>query len=61
MHFPLGGKLTKKIIFDKSENILNKIKNENYKIIEIHLDLIESNEISLVNEFLFSILIRNFI
>ena len=60
MHFPLGGKLTKKIIYDKLENLLNKIKNENYMNIGIHLDLIETNEISLINEFLFSILITKF-
>ena len=43
-HFPLGGILSKKIIFDKLENLLNKIKLENYKEVAVHLDLTESRE-----------------
>ena len=41
---------------------LKKLKKINfeYKDIAIHLDLIESNETSLINEFLFSFLITKF-
>ena len=59
-HFPLGGILSKKIIFDKLENLLNKIKLENYKDVAVHLDLTESREKSIMNEFLFSFLITKF-
>ena len=59
-HFPLGGILTKEIIFEKLENLLNKIKTENYKDVAIHLDLTESRERSIMNEFLFSFLITKF-
>ena len=52
-HFPLGGILTKNIIYDKLENLLDKIKNKNYKDLAIHLDLTESNETSIINEFFF--------
>ncbi len=60
-HFPLGGILTKNIIFKKLENLLKKIKNYNFKDVSIHLDLTESEEKSIINEFLFSFLITNFI
>ena len=66
-YFQLGGFLEKNIIFKKLSNLLNKIKKENededednYKNIAIHLDLNESNEIDLLNEFLFSFLITKF-
>ena len=59
-HFPLGGILTKDNIFNKLENLLNKIKNENYKDVAIHLDLTESKEKSVLNEFFFSFLITKF-
>ena len=59
-HFPLGGILTKNIIFEKLNNLLNKIKNYNYKDVAIHLDLTESKEKSVINEFLFSFLITKF-
>ena len=59
-HFPLGGILTKDIIFNKLKNLLNIIKNENYKKVAIHLDLTESREKSIMNEFLFSFLITKF-
>jgi len=59
-YFPLGGLLSKNILFNKLKNLLNKIKNEikeeNYKEIAIHLDLTISNEISIINEFLISFL-----
>ena len=47
LHFPLGGILTKNIIFNKLENLLNgvngineilKSENIDYKDIAIHLD-----------------------
>ena len=61
-HFPLGGVLTKKIIYEKILHLFKKIKKDNfeYKDIAIHLDLIESDETSLINEFLFSFLITKF-
>ena len=61
-HFPLGGVLTKKVIYEKILHLFKKIKKDNfeYKDIAIHLDLIESDETSLINEFLFSFLITKF-
>ena len=65
-HFPLGGILTKSIIFDKLDRLLNEINNEinnnnrKYQDIAIHLDLTESKEISIINEFFFSFLITRF-
>ena len=65
-HFPLGGILTKKTIFDKLEKLLNGIKiqiennNKKYEDIAIHLDLIESEETSILNEFFLSFLITRF-
>ena len=68
-HFPLGGILNKNIIFDKLENLLNgengineKLKSENktYKDISIHLDLTDSKETSIINEFFFAFLITKF-
>ena len=62
LHFPLGGILTKKIIFDKLKNLLNKIKENKYKYenVAIHLDLTESEEKSILNEFFFSFLVTKF-
>ena len=76
-YFPLGGKLTKNIIYEKLSSLLEKIKielktkNNNgiginlekeliYNNIAIHLDLYETQDISLINEFLFSFLITKF-
>ena len=61
-HFPLGGILTKEVIYKKLSELLNKLKNEKdeYKNIAIHLDLTESQETSIINEFLFSFLITKF-
>ena len=62
-YFPLGGILSKKIIYEKLLSLLKKIKEEEREKIEevaIHLDLKETNEISIINEFLFSFLITKF-
>ena len=59
-HFPLGGIVSKSIIYDKLYKLMKKIKNENYKEIAIHLDLTESKEKSIINEFFFSFLITKF-
>ena len=65
-HFPLGGILSKSIIFEKLDNLLNKIEhfnkenNTGFQNIAIHLDLIESEETSIINEFFFSFLITKF-
>ena len=61
-HFPLGGILTKEVIYKKLSELLNKLKNDkyDYKSIAIHLDLTESEETSIINEFLFSFLITKF-
>ena len=61
-HFPLGGILTKEVIYKKLYELLNKLKNDkyDYKNIAIHLDLTESEETSIINEFLFSFLITKF-
>ena len=68
-HLPLGGILTKKIISLKLNNLIKKIKEEikedNLNDIigikyAIHLDLTETEETSILNEFLFSLLITKF-
>ena len=82
-HFPLGGKLTKNIIYQKILDLFEKIgvrtdtekeenseddnnENENdkeylkFENVAIHLDIVESKEIDLINEFLFSFLITKF-
>ena len=51
-HFPLGGILSKKVIFQKLSNLLRKITKENknnYHEVAIHLDLIESKETTIIN------------
>ena len=85
-HFPLGGRLTKKVIYEKLSDLLKRIKkdakikkeeenkknkinkkeddddevNLNYDNVAIHLDLIETEDTSLINEFLLSFLITKF-
>ena len=68
-YFPLGGKLTKNVIYQNLYELFKKIKIEgNRNDIEysefnntaIHLDLLETKEITLINEFLFSFLITKF-
>ena len=57
-HLSLGGKLSKNIIFKKVEKILNKVKD--VKKTSIHLDLYETKDISILNEFLFSFCFTKF-
>ena len=70
-HFPLGGMLTKTTIYEKLFKLLKRIKkdlkikkeeeeNLPYNNVSIHLDIIESEETSLINEFLFSFLVSKF-
>ena len=62
-YFPLGGILNKNIIYEKLFKLIKKLNKEykdNYEKIAIHLDLKESKEISIINEFLFSFLITKF-
>ena len=61
-HFPLGGILTKYIIFEKLKDLLDKINKHKYKYenVAIHLDLTESEEKSILNEFFFSLLVTKF-
>ena len=82
--FPLGGKLTKNVIYQKISNLFKKIKKDaknmkkevtqkdkndkdkkdeeysEFNNVAIHLDLIETKETSLINEFLFLFLITKF-
>ena len=59
-YFNLGGKLNKNNIYDKLINLLNEIKLYKNEEIAIHLDLFETGEIDIMNEFLFSFLITKF-
>ena len=78
-HFPLGGMMTKKVIYEKLFQLLKKIKKDlknrkeeelqkikkeeedlGYNNVSIHLDIMESEETSLINEFLFSFLVAKF-
>ena len=62
--FSLGGIITKKVVFQKLSRLLKEIKEKrkdnNYQDVAIHLDLTESKETSIINEFLFSFLITKF-
>ena len=65
IYFPLGGNITKDIIYNKLNNIMKDINTKtknNYEDIAIHLDLFDSKEniTSILNEFLFSFLITKF-
>ena len=62
-HFPLGGILSKSIIFKKLSKLLDKVREKfenNYQDVAIHLDLTESKETSIINDFFFSFLITKF-
>ena len=65
IYFPLGGKITKDIIFKKLCDIMEEVNNKTtnkYEDIAIHLDLFDNREniVSVLNEFLFSFLITKF-
>ena len=61
VYFPLGGNLSKDIIYKKLSSILKSIKTKkDYSDVAIHLDLYENKEKSILNEFLFSFLITKF-
>ena len=63
VHFPVGGNITRNILYKKLKSILDKIKNIKAleeKDVAIHLDLYDNNEASILNEFLFSFLITKF-
>ena len=57
IYFPLGGKLSRNIIFKKLEAILKRVKNMKTAI---HLDLYETEDTSILNEFLFSFCFTKF-
>ena len=62
-YFPLGGNLTKNKIYSKLSEIIKntEVKTKNsYKDIAIHLDLYETKETSILNEFLFCFIITKF-
>ena len=58
IYFPLGGKLSRNIIFTKVDKILRKVKD--IKKAAIHLDLYETGDTSILNEFLFSFCFTKF-
>ena len=58
IYFPLGGKLSRNIIFKKVEKILKSVKD--VKNTAIHLDLYETDDTSILNEFLFSFCFTKF-
>ena len=61
IYFPLGGQMTRNIIYHKLEEIMRNLpKNKKSEDIAIHLDLFESKDLSVLNEFLFSFLITKF-
>ena len=60
-YFPLGGVLNKNIIYEKLYDLLKRVnKEKKYENIAIHLDLYESEQITVINEFLLSFLITKF-
>ena len=64
-YFPLGGNLTREKIYQKLDKLMKKIKSnskeeKNFSDIAIHLDLYETRQESVLNEFLFSFLITKF-
>ena len=60
IYFHFGGFLSKKIIYEKIKNLLHEIKNEDINKIAIHLDLYETEEKNLMNDFLFSFLFTKY-
>ena len=62
IHFPVGGNITRNILYKKLKSILDKIEviKKEKKDVAIHLDLYDNNETSILNEILFSFLITKF-
>jgi len=60
IYFHFGGFLSKKIIYDRIKNLLLEIKNDDKNKIAIHLDLYETEEKNLMNDFLFSFLFTKY-
>ncbi len=58
IYFPLGGILTKKIIFEKLNKVIEKIIDPKNTV--IHLDLYDTDQDYLMTDFLFSLLITKF-
>ena len=58
IYFPLGGFLTKKLIFKKLSKIIAKIEDPKNTV--IHLDLYDTEQDYLMRDFLFSFLITKF-
>jgi len=58
IYFPLGGKLSRDIIFKKVGKKLKKVKD--IQKAAIHLDLFETEDTSILNEFLFSFCFTKF-
>ena len=58
IYFPLGGKLSRNIIFKKVEKILERVNDVTKAA--IHLDLYETEDTSILNEFLFSFCFTKF-
>ena len=55
IYFPIGGKFTRKHLVDRLKN-LPDMTNQNEKFV-IHLDITQTNEIELLNEFFFKLII----
>ena len=55
-YFPFGGFLNKEIVYNKIKKLLEGIKNEDNNKISIHLDLYETEQQDIMNDFLFSFL-----
>ena len=60
VYFPFGGYLTKKIVYEKIKSLLEQIKQSNSKNICIHLDLYETEQKNIMNDFLFSFLFTKY-
>ena len=61
IYFPFGGYLNKKLVYEKIKNLLEKIEEIKDKgRISIHLDLHETQEKGIMNDFLFSFLFTKY-
>ena len=61
-YFPFGGFLTKKLVYNRIKDLLEEIKKEgiNKNKICIHLDLYETEQQGIMNDFLFSFLFTQY-